>query len=110
MGYTLPELATTFELRNEAQILDFVEEHASLAGLLSEAQAKIAEVFGPETRVALELVTDMDSPNEVELFALIGADMSVEEARARMNRLDEDWWLDAVTRTDGLMNIDVEFT
>jgi hypothetical protein len=86
----------------------FVEGHPQLAVLLEEARARIADCFGSEVRVALELVTDVDSANETELFALIPTDLPVDEASRRLSRLDEEWWLDAAPEAQGLLNIDVE--
>lgn len=101
--------AQAYELRDREEVVGFVEEHPELKGMLAEAQTRIPEHFGNDTAMALEVATDIDSENAKELLLLIPVELSVDDAMARMSRLDEDWWLDGSVRAKGLMNVDIEY-
>ena len=104
-----PEWTLGFDLRNRQGVIDFVEENPRLRQLLVEARETIPGHFGSDVRMALELTSDIDSGGVNELFLLIVTEMSVDAALERMFRLDDEWWLDAVSRADGLMNISIEY-
>ena len=49
-----------------------------------------------DRRVALEVVTDHEAPDDVERYARILTDLGADVAPERRRRFDEDWWLDAL--------------
>ena len=60
--------------------------------------------------LVLEVVTDPEADDpEPELFALIETRLNPEEAAHRLDRLDEDWWLDHSPPGPGVLVLDVEF-
>lgn len=57
----------------------------------------------------LEVVTEADAEDDRELFAFVQTDLPHQEALARLEQLDEDWWLDASDRAQGKLCMHVEF-
>ncbi len=89
---------------------EFLDAHPFLVPLLMEAHGKIEKHFGPFPDVVLEVVTDPEAENDRELFALVQTDLSPDEALHRLDRLDQEWWLEASLQARCLLNIDVEYT
>jgi len=105
-------LASLYQFRDYARVEEFLRANPSLTGLLLEAHKKIRDYFGTGTPIALEVFTDYEgeseSGEEGPLFALILTDLPWEEASNRLDRLDEEWWIDAMPR-DGLLIVSIEF-
>jgi len=96
--------------RRRDEVISFLWAHPFLVPLLLEAHGKIAEHFGPSPEIVLEVVTDPEVENDRELFALVQTCLSPNEALYRLDRLDQEWWLEASLQARCLLNIDVEFT
>lgn len=106
LQFSLVEQLYIFRRRNE--VISFLWAHLFLVPLLLEAHGKIAECFGPAPEVVLEVVTDPEVENDRELFALVRTNLSPSEALYRLDRLDQEWWLEASLQARCLLNIDVE--
>ncbi|MGE0133148.1 MAG: hypothetical protein AB7U82_34155 [Blastocatellales bacterium] len=102
-------LSKGYQFKDYAAVSAFLNSHSDLLLLLREAHHKIKSVFGFDTEIALEVFTDPESDDGQKLFALIFTTLPVDEALACLERLDQDWWLDASTRANGLLNLDVEY-
>jgi len=102
-------LARTYQLRGHEQLAAFLRKHPFLLDLLAEAPGQIGQHFGPEVQLALEVFSDPEAEDEEEAFILILTDLPPEQARSRLDQLDEEWWLDASQAAGGLLNIDVEY-
>lgn len=98
-----------FSYRRPQEVRQFLEAHPFLVSLLREARARIDEYFGSHNDVVLEVVTEADAEDDRELFAFVQTDLPHQEALARLEQLDEDWWLDASDRAQGKLCIHVEF-
>ena len=85
--------------------------HPYLEKLLLETHGKIREYFGPGTPVALEVFTDYESSGEDQgpLFAIIQTNLTYCEASGLLDRLDEEWWLDALPRGEGNLIVSMDF-
>jgi hypothetical protein len=59
--------------------------------------------------VTLEVVSDPEVEGVEELFAYILTSLPVNEALARLHRLDEEWFLDQLDRVGGRFNFNLEF-
>jgi len=99
-----------YTFRRPSEVLEFLNAHPFLVPPLMEAHGKIAQYFGPFPDVVLEVVTDPEAENDRELFALVQTDLSPDEALHRLDRLDQEWWLEASLQARCLLNIDVEYT
>lgn len=98
-----------YDVRTPVQVTMFLEANPFLVPLLFEVYGKIGQYFGPSPRVALEVVFDPEADHDVDLFALIQTHANPKEALACLDRLDEEWWLDALSRAQCKMTLDVEY-
>lgn len=104
---TIEYLKQDYELIDPPAIKAFLLGNAFLIDFLLEAIGKIDGLFGFGTRKVLELVIDPDE-NFEELFIVIKSNYSAEEARTLLNSLMDEWFLDVIDRTRGLLNITEE--
>ena len=93
----------------DAQVRPFLQAHPQLTGLLLEAVPYLKEHFGPSPHVELEVIRDPEIGPTGELIAYILTPLSVDEAQARLDRLDDEWLLDELDRADGFLNFSLEF-
>lgn len=102
-------LEKLYTFRRPMEVSEFLEARPFLVPLLVEAHDKIGEYFEPQPEVVLEVVADPEADDERELFAFIQTSLLPEEALDRLERLDDDWWLDAADRGEGKLCLHVEF-
>lgn len=105
---SVEELTALYTFRDRETVVGFVTTHPHLVPLLVEARPEIARYFGPETPVVLEVIPDREAEGYSDLFALIQTALPGTEAAARLDQLDEAWWLDALERADCNLTIDIE--
>lgn len=98
-----------YDFRRPREVSTFLQAHPFLLPLLVEAHRKIAEYFDPSAKSILEVITDPESEDGRELFVLVPTHDTPEEALSRLERLDQEWWLDVLPQTLGKMTIDVEY-
>jgi len=102
-------LEQLYTFRRPLEVSQFLDTHPFLVPLLVEAHGKIEQYFGPSPDVVLEVVTDPEAIDDRELFAFIRTSFLPDEALGRLDRFDDEWWLDAMDKTLGALCIDVEF-
>jgi hypothetical protein len=98
----LHQLEEVYALRDAAAVRHFLRLRSGqvlhacpqLVEVLVEARVYLQRCFGPDPQVALEVVSDPEAESVDELFAYIVTSLPVDEALARLDRLDEDWFLD----------------
>lgn len=83
--YTVEEPLEAFKLIIDQQVM---------ISLILEAHSKIRELF-PTERLGLEVKTDPEIANWRSLWIAIYTKLDVEEAFAKLNILDDSWWLEA---------------
>lgn len=98
-----------YDFRRPREVSTFLQAHPFLLPLLVEAHRKIAEYFDPSAKSILEVITDLESEGGRELFVLVPTHDTPEEALSRLERLDQEWWLDVLPQARGKMTIDVEY-
>ncbi len=101
-------LERLYIFKERLEVLDFVNLHPFLAPLLFEAVGRIDQFF-PEPQLSLEVVSDFEFPDSSQLVLSIETILSPDEALKRLDRFDDDWWLDAAREAEGRLCIDVEF-
>jgi len=94
---------------NVAAVGRFLHTHPQLIEVLLEASVYLQKHFGPDPQVTLEVVSDPEVEGVEELFAYILTSLPVNEALARLHRLDEEWFLDQLDRVGGRFNFNLEF-
>ena len=96
-------------LFRDAQVRRFLQTYPHLTGVLLEAVPYLKKHFGPSPRVELEVIRDPEIGPTGEMIAYILTPLSVDEAQARLDRLDDEWLLDEMDRVDGLLSFSLEF-
>lgn len=102
-------IAELYDLTRPDEVLQFLSSHLFLVPLLIEARDKIADIFGHESRVVLEVITDPEAPADRELFAFVRTALPADKALQKLGQLDQDWWLDRLDDAQGKLCIHVEF-
>lgn len=105
----LRQIEEIYSLRDPATAWRFLHTHPQLIEVLLEAHVYLQKYFGPDPQVALAVVSDPEVEGMEELFAYILTPLPVDEALARLNRLDEEWFLDQLNRVGGRFNFNLEF-
>ena len=94
---------------NAAAVGRFLHAYPQLIEVLLEAHVYLQKYFGPDPQVTLEVVSDPEVEGVEELFAYILTSLPVNEALARLDKLDEEWFLDQLDRVGGRFNFNLEF-
>jgi len=97
-----------FEFRRPEEVSEFLLVNPFLLELLPEAQAHIKRNF-PESKLFLELFPPVEDGEEPHLVIYITTALGYKEASIKLDRLDEDWWIETFGQTQGKLNIDLEF-
>ena len=108
-GIEIRLLERLYIFRKPKEVSRFLEDNPFLIQLLLEAYGQIGRHFRPYPQVFLETVTDPETPDDRELFALICTSLTPEEALDVLDRFDRDWWLDKSHTAQGNLCIDIEF-
>ena len=98
-----------YTFRRRGEVPRFLERHPFLVPLSLEAYSEIKNCFGPYPQVFLEVVNDPEVQGLVELFGYIVTRLTPEEAGKRLQRFDQNWFLNQLPQVMGLLNFDVEF-
>ncbi len=105
----LRQLGEFYSFRDALAVRRFLRAHPQLTEVLLEAHAYLEKHFGPDPQVALGVVSDPEAVGWDQLFAYILTPLSVDEAQARLDRLDEEWFLDQLDQVGDLFNFNLEF-
>ena len=105
----LYHLEGIYSLRHAAAVRRFLHACPQLVEVLLEARVYLQKYFGPDPQVTLEVVSDPEVEGVEELFAYILTSLPVDEALARLDKLDEEWFLDQLDRVSGRFNFNLEF-
>jgi len=105
----LRRLGEFYSFRDMPPVRRFLRAHPQLTEVLLEAHAHLQKCFGPDPQVALEVVSDPEAEGPDELFAYILTSLPADEALARLDRLDEEWFLDQLDRVGTFFNFNLEF-
>jgi len=109
LDFEISQLEAIYEFLNPFEVRGYFLDYPFLIELLFEAFPEIERFFGRNPRVVLKVVKDPDIEGEEQLFAYIHTALSAEEALNRMDRLDEEWFLDKIDYTEGKFNLNIEF-
>lgn len=105
----IEQLKSLYHFMNPAEVIEFLEDNPSLYDLLKEAYSKVKIYFGPSTKMSLEVTHDPEGEDSSELFVRVNTSLSAKDAWCILDRLDNEWWFDASSRADDLMNITLEY-
>jgi hypothetical protein len=102
-------LAREYEIRNAPEVALFLRENNFLLDLLEEIPAKLKKFFGGKSKLALELLSEPDFPSLREIFVLVLTEEGAEQARNKMDKFDEKWWLKHLDRAQCKLNVSLEY-
>lgn len=102
-------LEREYVFKDHREVKEYIEINPFLIPLLFEAYGKIKLYFESYPQVFLEVVTDPEVPDDIKLVAFIRTCMEPKEALDRLDRLDREWWLQAMERAQGKLCIHLEF-
>jgi hypothetical protein len=102
-------LPSKYEISNFEEIKNFLSRNRFLISLLEEISNKIYQYYGSEQRIALEVFYEPNFPQSSELWISVLTELSAEEARSIMDKLDEDWWLENINRAKCRLNIGIDY-
>jgi hypothetical protein len=105
----IDELHELYEFTDDVAVENFLWENSFLIDFLPLAATKVREYFGPDNPLALRIVKEPDARDGRRLFVLIHTALRPKEALARLDELDQDWWLDALPATRAKLTIDIYY-
>jgi hypothetical protein len=89
----MSELRRDYQMTDEEEILAFLERYPAVAPILPDIRSNIRRFFG-EDPVMLKVSHDLDwEDDQPGLFANIQTRLDPQEARARLEAFDTEWWL-----------------
>jgi hypothetical protein len=89
----MSELRRNYQMTDEEEIRAFLERYPAVAPILSDIRSNIRRFFG-EDPVMLKVSHDLDwEDDQPELFAHIQTRLDPQEALARLEAFDTEWWL-----------------
>lgn len=103
------QLGKFYSYRDQPSVIGFLVRHPPALRLLLEARTHLQKHFGLDPRVVLELVPDPYSDRADKLFAHICTSLPPQEALARLDRLDDEWFLDRLSQVSPHFNFNLEF-
>lgn len=99
----MAQLKRIYHFTNPAEAGRFLRAHDELIPYLLEADKHIKRVFGENiVDVCLEYASDPEEDYE-GLFVIVKTNLSSEESLDLLDKFDEEWFLDEVSRQVGLM-------
>lgn len=104
---TMETVKQHYTILNPIAVQNYLAEKPFLVPLLLEAVPHFHTWFAGD-ELALEVVFDKDS-DATDFAAFPLTTLPALEARHRLERLREDWWLEAMDRSQQAMFITVEF-
>jgi hypothetical protein len=91
----------SFNVVDRGEVSDFLTARPYLISVLFEARERISRIFPVDTTVILDLARHPDPGSRPELVLRIVTPLPMSEGLARLDRLDEEWWLDALPHANG---------
>ncbi len=101
-------LRVNFNFRDENQVIQFLRSHRHLNQILNDS-VEIIQVYFPESKLSLRVIADPEEENSKQLVLYIGCNLEPEEALIQLDKLDEDWWLDALNGARNALCINLEW-
>ena len=88
------KIKSLYAVENPIESFQIIMEQEAIAPLILEAYDRIRALF-PTEKLGLEVKTDPEIANWRSLWIAIYTKLEVEEAFAKLNILDDSWWLEA---------------
>lgn len=102
-------LTGIYKISKPEEVKSFLSKNRFLISLLKEIPHKIFQYYGSNQKLALEVLYEPDFPLSSELWVLVLTELPAKKARSIMDKLDEDWWLENMSKTACQLNIGIEY-
>lgn len=102
-------LSELYSFRGLIEVARFIRNQPSLLSPLLDAPSVISRYFGPNVPLALEVFRDPEAHRHRQLFALIQTSLEGDAALEALRRFDEEWWIDALPRTNYKLAFALEY-
>lgn len=92
-------------------VCTFIFEHPIIVPIFEEIYSKLCGVFGKDLMsIKLEIFSDPEATiAENQLFILAQTRLDAKVAIEKLDRFENEWWLDNMHRANNLISVDVEF-
>lgn len=104
----LEDLERLYSFREPIQVRTFLSEHAFLLPLLDAAHDITMRYFAPLS-LSVEVIADPDSADDQQLVLFVVLQDTPAKAFEKLQRFDDEWWLDAMDEAKGRLCISLEF-
>ncbi|MFN8635309.1 MAG: hypothetical protein U0893_15795 [Chloroflexota bacterium] len=96
---TEPDWRTLYEIENPADVDAYVALHPVVVSILTEGPQAVFDAFDEKLSLRLRLEYDReDEPASEYLTVDFVTQRDANDAEMRLDRFDEDWWIDAMSR------------
>ena len=95
--------------QDPAQVQKFLTQHPAVEHLLRDATAPLQHTFGKDVTVSLTVINNPDIAPQELLVSSIQTTLSAKQAKARLDKFDETWWLDNAQRAAGQLIFTLAF-
>jgi hypothetical protein len=94
-------LSSLYTIPVRSDIAAFLVRRRPLRTLLFDAYPKLVNIFGSGTKFELRVIEDME---EDSARLRVSINSRRDNARQALEQFDEEWWLDHVQHSEGLLN------
>lgn len=110
MTGNLQRLVELYECRDREGVADLLQGDDFLVDVLLAAHPEIESYFGRDANLALEVMVDPEGDEEErDLVLLIETSLDRERARALLDSLDREWWLEMPPEARHRTTIDLHY-
>ncbi len=103
------ELEHYYHLRNAQQVREYLQSYPQLLQFLLDSYKRLRKYFGFEAKFELEVVTDPEVEYQTRfLFVYIRTSLDVDDALARLEQFDDEWYLDRFDKFGALVNFNLD--
>src|SRR5712692_4106771 len=88
MTEAVGEIQRLYTVKDEAEVLAFLQDHPTLVPLLLEAAPQLQKYF-PGARLSVERIADPEEPIE-QLFVSATTELPLDQALERLRQFDRD--------------------
>jgi hypothetical protein len=103
------QIKTLFEIKDEQEVLDFLNQYSFLYSYVLEARSILAKLFDDADFFLTVVYYPPEPKGNEELVIYFATSLGPEKGGKILNKFDEDWWIDAMPETKLKLNIVMEF-
>lgn len=97
-----------FSYRNQEAVELYLAHHPETEGFIEAAYPALAKSFGGSVDIVLEVVIDPDETAYQQLVAWIQSTNSVTDGLKKLDRFEDEWFLDHMYLINDTFNFNIE--